>query len=73
MKELFWKYYTHTHFFDTQLASTLTIFSEKDSKYASVSLKWALAIILVDQCPLGFFLSNMYLASFHLPYLGWKN
>ena len=71
MKELFLKVWYPV--FDTHLAATLKISSEKGNKYAGVSLNWSLAIILLDQCPLGLFLSNMPLASFHLPYFGWKN
>ena len=71
MKELFLKVWYPV--FDTHLAATLTVSSEKDNKHVGMPLNWSLAIMILDQSPLGLFLSNMHLASFHSPYLGWKN
>ena len=70
IKDLFLKVWYPV--FDTHLAATLTISSEKDSKYAGVPLNWLLAIILLDQCPLGLFLSNMNLEFFSFAILWLK-
>ena len=50
MKELFLKLWYPI--FDTHLAATLTISSEKDSKYKFVFLNWLLAMIITEPVPL---------------------
>ena len=50
MKELFLKLWYPI--FDTHLTATLTISSEKDSKYKVVFLNWLLAIIITEPVPL---------------------
>ena len=64
MKELFLKVWYPA--FDIRLGAILTISNEKDNKHAGVSLNWLLAIILLNQCHLGLFWSNINLASFHI-------